>query len=58
MKVGDLVEHKQPWEDWIGVVIMIDTGDPQQAHCKVQWAHGKIDWYPVYHLWKVTDESR
>ena len=50
MKVGDLVEHKQPWEDWIGVVIMIDTGDPQQAHCKVQWAHGKIDWYPVYHL--------
>ena len=55
MKVGSLVKHKQPWEDWIGVVIMIDACEPQQAHCKVQWAHGKIDWYPVYYLWEVTE---
>ena len=59
MKVGDLVEHKQPWDELLGVIIKVDDWyDSEDHYCQVQWTGGIIDWYPAYYLWKVTDESR
>ena len=56
MKVGDLVEHKQPWKEGLGVVVAIDSSFG--SYCKVQWSHGETQWIKTYYLWEVTDESR